>query len=212
MAKYIFLYRANNEDCDACAYLEDVNFENRFVCGHYFAGLNLNGACYSGGEFLPYNEIETVLTESEYNTLLECKKDFAALGYGIKPDTPQYQKGMAICERLEPIFKKLKSEEGEEFFARIVESEKEFVAEEYNLSAEDVDTIFNDYANDYQDRGIVGYVYDDAEEVGRHYADDCYNVPDNLSPYFDYEKFGWDIVNDGDFVELSDGRIVEYNY
>ena len=210
--KHIFLYRRRIEDRDACAYINDMEPAQRFECGHYFGRINITGACYLCGLSLPYSEIETILTEEEYNKLIECDNAIQALGYGIEKGDERYNKGLQICAELQPIIERLKSDEAQQFFASIVESEKKYVQDTYNVSEEDVNDIFNNYTEDYQDRGIIGTIYEDTEEIGREYAENCYDIPDNLENYFDFDKFGADIMSDGNFLELSDGRIVEYNY
>lgn len=209
----LFLYRdkeANDRDC--CAYIEDKNFENRFECGHYFASIGICGGCYFGADVKDYDEVDTVLTESEYNELIQCDKDFHELGYGIEQGSERYNEGMAICERLEPILEKLRSDEAKAFFADIIESEKEYVMDEYSLTEEDVESVFNEFYGEFQDRSIVLAVYDDFEELGQYYADEVECISDRLSNYFDYEAYGRDIFNsDERFIELSDGRIVEYS-
>lgn len=84
--------------------------------------------------------------------------------------------------------------------------------EEYSLSEDDIQTIHDTYYLDYMDRGIVGYVFDDAYEAGQEYIENCYTVPDYLSNYIDYEKFGEDLCNEDAYLMLEDGRIVSLNY
>lgn len=47
------------------------------------------------------------------------------------------------------------------------------------------------------------------ELVGRHYADECLNIPENIEPYFDYEAYGRDITIDGQFYEAESGSVYE---
>ena len=85
-----------------------------------------------------------------------------------------------------------------------------------NLSDEDVKKIFNEYAQVYRDRSIVGSVYEDYEELGYEEAWSMGYIKDNdpiSMRYFDTENFGEDLVNDdGRYLELNDGRIVSLNY
>lgn len=54
MSKRVFLYKDNSESRDCCAYIEP----SRFECGHYFSGLTLHGACYSGHDMASYEDIK----------------------------------------------------------------------------------------------------------------------------------------------------------
>lgn len=47
----------------------------------------------------------------------------------------------------------------------------------------------------------VGYYY--AEEIG------CLDIPENLKSYFDYEKYGRDIMLEGSFYTAESGKIYE---
>lgn len=211
MAKYTFLYRvANSEDRDACAYIETRNGARRFDCGHYFGGINLQGACYCGGTPEPFENIETILTAEEYAELWQIDNELHTLGYGITEGDERYNKGLEICARLQPIIDKLQSDEAQQFFARIIEEEKNYCAEHYSLDPEDVDAIFEEYGEDYQDRSIISTVWEDVEEMAEAYAEDCLDIPDNMKRYFDYSALGEDMMEDGKYYELSSGRIVEF--
>ena len=214
MSEYIFLYKDNTEDRDCCAYIEAK--AERFECGHYFGGVGLHGACYSGHDFANYEDIKTVLTESEYNQLIQFNKDIKELGYGITKGDERYNKGIELCKSIQPIYDKLLSAENEEFFKEIIEEEKEYLMDEYNLDKDDIDTIFDNYRLDYRDRAVVGYVYDDAYDLGYETAWSCGYVNNNdsiMGRYFDFEKFGKDLVNDDEcYCELADGRCVSLCY
>ena len=212
MGKRVFLYKDNSEDRDCCAYIEP----SRFECGHYFSGLTLHGACYSGHDMASYEDIKTVLTETEYNKLVEFSKAIRALGSGITKGDERYQQGIKLCEDIQPIFDKLESEEAEEFFETIQEEEKEYLKEEYSLDDEDIQQIFDEYYLEYRDRAIVGYVFNDAYDCGYEEALNLGYVNNNdsiMERYFDFEKFGQDLANDDEnYLELSDGRIVSLCY
>ena len=47
------------------------------------------------------------------------------------------------------------------------------------------------------------------EAVGRHYADECLTIPENIESYFDYEAYGRDIMVEGNFYTAEDGSIYE---
>lgn len=214
MSKYIFLYKDNTDDRDCCAYIEAR--AERFECGHYFGSVGLHGACYSGHNFANYEDIRTVLTENEYNQLIQFSKDISDLGYGITKGDERYNKGIELCKAIQPIYDKLLSKENEEFFEEIIEEEKEYLMDEYNLDEDDIDTIFDNYGLDYRDRAVVGYVYDDTYDLGYETAWSCGYVKNNdsiMNRYFDFEKFGEDLVNDDEcYCQLADGRCVSLCY
>lgn len=215
MAKYVFLYRlANSDDRDACAYIETKNGPARFECGHYFGGIILHGACYCGSTPANYDDIETVLTADEYAQLWQLDKELDALGYGIKEGDERYKKGLEICDKLQPIIDRLKSDEAQQFFADIVADEKERVAEEYDLSEEEVDEIFKEFNGmywlGYQDRAIISYVWNDVDELAEEWADSCMDIPEHLERYIDYNQIAKDLMEESRYYELSDGRIVEF--
>ena len=83
---------------------------------------------------------------------------------------------------------------------------------EYNISKDDIDKIFNYYNLYYQDRGIISYVYDSIEDVGRIFIENCGDIPKHLENYIDYEKFGKDLIYDDEYFQLDDGRIISLNY
>lgn len=207
----IFLYKDNTEDRDCCAYIEPVRFE----CDHYFSSLKTCGACYSKFDFAEYKDIQTILTEAEYSRLLEFKKNISDLGYGIKKGDERYQKGMNLCADIQSIFDKLQSEEAQEFFEKISDEEKEYLKEEFGFDDDDIEEIFDNYSLEYKDRAIVSCVFKDAYDCGYEEAFGLGYVSDDsiITRYFDFEKFGQDLANeDGNYLELSDGRIVCFNY
>lgn len=207
----LFLYRLkNSEDRDACAYINET--PSTFDCGHYFSGVGIQGACYCGGEFAPYEDIDTILTKNEYEMLLKFNNDIKQLGYGIKEGDLRYIQGLDLIKDIQVIYDKLQSEEAEKFTKNIMDNEREIMMDEWNLSEDDVEEILNDYSLDYKDRSIIGYVYDDVEDLAENEIEQCFDVPDFLTNYIDYSKFGEDLLQDYDiYKELEDGRIVYYN-
>ena len=207
----LFLYRLkNSEDRDACAYIDEI--PSSFECGHYFSGVGIQGSCYSGGEFASYEDIETILTKQEYKKLLKFSEDIKELGYGIDKGDERYNKGLDLINDIQPIYNKLQSEEAEKFEKHIMDDEKEIMMDEWNLSEDDIEEILNDYSLDYKDRSIIGYVYDDVEELAENEIEQCCDIPDFLENYIDYSKFGEDLLQDYDiYKELEDGRVVYYN-
>lgn len=213
MSKYVFLYKENSDDRDCCAYIEAKPM--RWECGHYFGGVNLNGSCYCGHTFAPYEDIKTILTEEEYNQLIKFSNDIHDLGFGIKEGDERYNKGVELCKSVQNVYDKLLSEEAQEFFEQILEEEREYLMDEYSLDEEDIDTIFDNYGLNYRDRSVVGYVYKDEYDLGYEeaWALGYVNQGDYISEkYFDFEAFGEDLANDEYHCKLSDGRIVSLNY
>lgn len=213
MSKYIFLYKDNTEDRDCCAYIEAR--AERFECGHYFSGVGLHGACYSGGDFANYEDIKTVLTENEYKQLIQFNKDIKELGYGITKGDERYHKGIELCKAIQPIYDKLLSVENEEFFNEIIEEEKEYLMDKYGFDEDDIEQIFDNYYLDYRDRGIVGSVFNDAYDLGYETAWSLGYVNNDdliVNRYFDFEKFGEDLLDEEAYIQLSDGRCVFLNY
>lgn len=207
----LFLYRLkNSEDRDACAYINET--PSTFDCGHYFSGVGIQGACYCGGEFAPYEDIDTILTKNEYEMLLKFNNDIKQLGYGIKEGDLRYIQGLDLIKDIQVIYDKLQSEEAEKFTKNIMDNEREIMMDEWNLSEDDIEEILNDYSSDYRDRSIIGYVYDDVEELAENEIEQCFDVPDFLTNYIDYSKFGEDLLQDEEmYKELEDGRVVYYN-
>lgn len=214
MSKYLFLYREkDSDDRDCCAYIEAKN--PRWECNHYFGSITLHGACYSGHDFLSYDEIETVLTKAEYEELIAYDKAINDLGYGIKKGDERYNKGIELSKGIQHIFDKLNSNEAKEFQEHIIESEIEYLKDEYSLSDEDIEKIFDEYYLDYRDRGIVGCVFNDSSDLGYEEAWSLGYIKNGdtiAERYFDYEKFGEDLLEDENYLELDDGRVVSLNY
>ena len=213
MREYVFLYKENTEDRDCCAYIETEPM--RWECDHYFGSVILHGACYSKHKFANYEDIKTVLTEDEYNQLIQFSKDIDDLGYGITKDDERYNKGVELCKAIQPIYDKLLSEENENLFNEIIEEEKEYLMDEYNLDEDDIEMIFDNYGLDYRDRAVVGYVFRDAYDLGYEEAWSLGYVKNDdsiVSRYFDFESFGEDLANEEEYCKLGDGRIVSLMY
>lgn len=216
MSEHLFLYRIkDSDDRDCCAYIDAAG--PKFECNHYFSSINVCGSCYFGSEEFPvYEEIETILTKDEYEEILTFNIFIKALGNGITKGDSLYKAGIKLIDSIKYIYDKLKSDEAIDFFEDIQKSEMEYLKKEYNLSNRNIEEILNEYTEDFRDRSIVSYVYDDSEEAGREEAWQLGYVKDDdpiSSKYFDYEKFGEDLVNDDNhFMELRDGRVVSLSY
>lgn len=188
--KYVFLFKENNtDDRDCVRYIELKGLIDNHVC--IDGKFNVHGPCYSMSlkEEVGYENITTILSEDEYKMLCNPDKNY------------DYSK----------IINKLLSEENEQLFEKVQEEEKEWLMEEYNLDEDDIEAIFDEYYLDYRDRAVVSYVYDNSSDLGYNEAwemgyikkDDYISVR-----YFDYEKFGEDLLEEEQYLELSDGRVV----
>lgn len=213
MRKYVFLYKDNSEDRDCCAYIK--NKPMRFECGHYFESVGLSGACYSGHKFADYEDIKTVLTKEEYKALIDFSKAIGDLGYGIAEGDERYNEGVELCNGIQYVYDKLLSEENKALFDEVWEEEKEYLMDEYGLDENDVEYIFDNYGLEYKDRSVVGCVYDNAYDLGYEEAYGLGYVNNNddiVERYFNFEKFGQDLLEDKQYLELNDGRCVYLMY
>lgn len=214
MNEYIFLYRLKDtDDRDCCAYIAK---QPRFECGHYFGKVILHGACYSRHEFAPYEDIETILTKEEYQILMDYNQILEELGYGIEKGVERYKRGINAYKDTEYVFDKLNSDKAKEFFDEIVASEIEYIREEYNLSEQDIEYIFDHYYLDYRDRGIIGMVFENAYDCGYEEARSLGYINNEhtiIKRFFDFEKFGQALADEDEwYLKLDDGRIVYLNY
>ena len=215
MSEHLFLYRIkNSDDRDCCAYINAAG--PKFECNHYFGSITLCGSCYSGGEFPEYEEIETFLTKDEYEEILTFNIFIKSLGYGITKGDSKYKASIKLIDSIKHIYDKLKSDEAFAFFEDIQNSEMEYLKKEFNLSNCNIEEILDEYTEDFRDRSIVSYVYDSVEEAGYNEAWELGYIKNNdliSSKYFNYKKFGEDLVEDDEyFLELCDGRVVRLNY
>lgn len=199
-----FMFREIDKDNrDCCSYL-DAKYREGVL------HLNTCGACFydSSTRGLPnYDTIETVLTEEEYNAV----SDYIRVSKGILSNFEHLVKNSKPI--VEQAIKKLQSDEGKEFFEKIVADEKEYLKEQWNLSDKDIEDIFDAYPYEYKDRAIVGVIYEDYYELGETEALNVgyhlQSIGKIMDRYFNYEKFGEDLVEEnGEYVELDDGRIV----
>lgn len=210
--KTIFLGRKKEDDRDCCVYIEVAGFE----CNHYFGGLRIRGACYSGfekeiREFITehFEEFETILTQAEALKLFEINDKIEALGYGIEKDSEKYKQGLALLDEFKPITDKLLSNEGKKFFKEVQESEKEYCMQEYDLTRDEIDEVFDYYNLPYQDRGIISYVFKDKDEFGE---EEKLSFGYEDIPYFNTEAFANDLLEEEYYLELDSGKIVSLNY
>lgn len=213
MERVFLAKELNSDDRDIVKYIEFNGFE----CGHYFGGLHIVGACFSGfeKEFRDkvendFENIETILTKEEFKHLFELDDELDELGFGIEKDSDKYNKGMEIIAEFEnTIGKKLLSDENKKLFEKVVADEKEYVKNEYDLTDEEVEEIFDNYGLEYQDRAIVGTIFSDKYDM---IEEEKFSFGYDKQPYFDDESFGNDLLESESYLELESGRIVYYCY
>ena len=214
MRNRIFLAKEkNSDDRDIVKYIEFNGFE----CNHYFGGLHIEGACFSGFEKElrdlvenNFEELETILTKDEFIKLFKLNDELKSLGYGIEKDSDKYNKGLEIIKEYEnTIEKRLLSNENKELFEKVIADEKEYVKNEYNLSDLEVDDIFENYGLEYQDRAIIGRIFKDFDDM---VYEEKFNFGYDEQPYFDDESFGYDLLESENYYKLDSGKIVSYNY
>ena len=205
----------NSDDRDCVFYVELRGFE----CNHYFGGLSLGGACFGGyqEEFRKivdndFDTLETIYTKEEMQELFRLNDELKSLGYGIEKDSDKYNKGIELLNKIDCMLDKLKSGDNEELFQNIIEEEKEYCMQKYNLSREQIDDIFDNYNSVYQDRAIICAVFEDKEELFRDCAfNGLIDISEDLIDYIDVESYVNDNILCNDYYyELDDGRIVYY--
>ena len=166
--------------------------------------------------FLYMKKLKQFSQKDEYEEIISFNIFIKALDYGITKGDSRYNAGIKLIDSIKHIYDKLKSDEAIAFFEKIQKSEMKYLKTEYDLSDRDIEEILNEYTEDFRDRSIVSYVYDDSEEAGREEAWQLGYVKDDdpiSSKYFDYKKFGEDLVNyDNYFMELWNGRVVNLSY
>ena len=216
MEKLFLAKIKDTDDRDCVFYVELEGFE----CGHYFGGLRLGGACFSGyyDEFRKiveneFDTLETIYTKEEMQELFKLNDELKSLGYGIEKDSDKYNQGIKLLNEIECMLDKLRSGDNEELFNNIIEEEKEYCMYDYNLSKEQIDDIFENYKGVYQDRAIICAVFDDKEDLFKDCAFNGLidNVSDELIDYIDVDNYVNDKILIWDcYYELDDGRIVYY--
>lgn len=214
MSNRLFLAKIkNSDDRDVVKYIKFTGFE----CNHYFGGLHIEGACFGGFEKElrdivenNFEELETILTKDDFIKLFELNDELKALGYGIKKDSDKYNRGLEIIKEYEnTIEKKLQSNENKELFEKVIEDEKEYVKNEYNLSDLEVNDIFKNYHLEYQDRAIISHIFRNFDDM---VYEEKLDFGYDKQPYFDDESFGYDLLNSESYYKLDSGKIVSYNY
>ena len=210
----LFLAKITNSDDRDCVHYLDTNTGN-FECGHYFSGLRICGANFSGTFDMEkivndkFEKLETILTQEEFKRLFEFDEKISKLGYGITMGDIRFHKGQSIVNSIKDIITKLKSDENTALFNKIINDEKEWCMREYDLSKNEVKTIFSEYRAEYQDRGIICYIFKDKNEM--LYEEKCSLGYDEI-PYFDDKAFLNDLLDDDSCLRLKSGKIIRFSY
>lgn len=215
MSEYVFLYKEQNTDNRDCVKYIEINRIGKLEYGHYFPSIGTTGACYSMGlnvNEIDFNNITSILTKEEFLQLDEYNNAIHVLEHGIKQGDERYLKGIELYNSIKPILNKLKSDENETLFEEVQEEEREYLKEEHSLNDTDIDFIFDNYGLDYRDRSIIGRVFDDIDEAAEEEAEQLGYLTKENERYFDYEKFGEDLLDGENYVEMPDGRIIMYMY
>lgn len=210
--KYFIAKIKNDDDRDCVKYIEFDDFE----CEHYFSLFHIGGACFCGFENEFYNiivnnfdKLETILTQDDFIKLFKANEELKDLGYGITRGDDRYNKGMEIINRVLYIEDKLKSNENKELFEKVVNDEKIYCMKKYDLTSSEIDYIFKEYDGIYQDRGIIGCVFGDRDEMAE---EEKFSLGYDKIPYFDDEAFVNDLLENDYYLELKSGKIVSLNY
>ena len=185
----IFAYREIEPDRDCCVYIEDnAAVGDKHATGPCF--WHEFGMTYIRGERVPlsYDQIETVLTEDEYDDALEN-------GFS------------------EELLYKLRTPEAYEFAETIMGQEREEIKYLHDLDDADADYLISNYPGDEacRDRGIVSLVYPGWTELAEDEAWSLGYVNDGNDRYFDYDAFADDLREDDSFIELPSGKVASYN-
>jgi hypothetical protein len=215
MEKLFLAKIKDSDDRDCVFYVELSGFE----CNHYFGGLYLGGACFGGYEKdfrkivdNDFDTLETIYTKEEMQELFRLNDELKSLGYGIEKDSDKYNQGVKLVNEIDYMLDKLRSGDNEELYNFVIEEEKEYCMQEYNLSKEEIDDIFENYNDGYQDRAIICAVYEDKEDLFRDCAfNGLINIDKDLIDYINIESYVDDnILGCGCYYELDNGRIVYY--
>lgn len=213
--KYFIAKIKNDDDRDCVKYIEFGGFE----CEHYFSLFHIGGACFCGFEkefydmiINNFDELETILTQDDFIKLFKADEELRDLGYGITRGDDRYNKGMEIIDSISYIEDKLKSNENKELFEKVINDEKIYCMKEWDLTSSEIDYVFKEYkgCNEiYQDRGIIGCVFKDRDEMAE---EEKFNFGYEKQPYFDNEAFAEDLLENDYYLELESGKIVSLNY
>ena len=206
----LFLYKdielEKEGDRDCVIYINAT--PAKFECNHYFGGTSLQNACFSGRDLekIEYKSIKTFLTEEEFKLLQIFYNEISNLGYGIVKGDERYNKGIELIKTIQPIFDKLNSEDAINFQNQIIEEEINYLMDEFDIDEDDIKEIFD--LTDYKDRSFISAVYRDISEVAENEAYEVGYATKENERWFDFERYGNDLLDDSRYHELSDDRIV----
>lgn len=215
MSEHVFLFKEKDSDDRDCVKYIEINRLGKLECGHYFPHINLSGACFSMSfhlDEIDLNNVISILTENDFERLEQYNQAIDNLGSKIVEGDTRYFQGIQLYNNIKPILDKLESKENQQLFEKVKQEEIEYLKEQYFLDDDEVDYIFENYNEDYRDRGIVGMVYNDVNKLAQEEAEEYGYVTKENERYFNYEKFGEDLLEEDRYVELLDDRIVVLNY
>jgi len=201
MSKYVFLYKIWNSDDRDCV---------KYVESNPSGTIGLHGACFSCGfdrEDFDYDDIVTLLTRKDFELIFHYNSEIKRL-----KDCDDCENRKQLQELIKPVLDKLNSEGNRMLFEKVVEEEMEAIQYEFSLTDDEIIDIFDRYCQDYQDRAIVSNIYESVKVCGYEYAYACGYIQDHTERYFDFEKLGYDLLDNEDYYELPDGQVVRYNY
>lgn len=186
---YVFAFRIkDSNDRDAVAYIDTSNCR---TCGCAFYGNFFKD--------VPYNDVETILTEKQYIDLVT-----ETFTHSTK----------------EEIINTLQTKEAKEFTLNIKFDEINFICNEYHMNRADCIDMIEYYQTTnnttYFDRGMIACVWDSKEEMAKDEMWSCgylNSVPDFIEDCIDYEAIADRLIEgSGMHYELFDERIVGFNF
>ena len=187
----MLLYRTKENDRDCCKYVDIRN-------GKLHRDINndviVEGACFSTRIYDDYDNIETLLSREEFERLKNAH------------ETPD--------DDFADIIAKLESSDNDGFYEYIQESEIEAIMDEYGVSYNDAHRILSEYpySHAYNDRGIIGCIYRNVNEMGKEVVNMTHNIEDWLEDYIDYDLIGYNEIEANNAILLDNGQVVEYNF
>jgi hypothetical protein len=199
----VFLYKDKKNDRDSVKYI-DLSRLGKLECGHYFPSIDIIGPAFSVSfdfDNDSYDDITTVLTRNEFNTLKKYNDKINKLGYGIEIGDSRHKLGLKYYSVIKPVLTKLTSKENDKLTAILKKQEEEHIITKYNLSQKDMIFINEKYMySEYFDRGRIAYIYEDFEDYKQEYfASTGINIRSHISL-------------SENLLELDDGRIVDFHY
>lgn len=69
-----------------------------------------------------------------------------------------------------------------------------------------------DFLSSYKLNEWVFYENMSMADVAEEFVDQCYDIPDNIKIYIDFEDMGRDIFSDGGYYEIDEGILYNSNY